>query len=237
MRNLRVGRLLRMRRIRRGQRQSDVARAAGLSSSVVGRHEAGEIARMDPLRAHAEALGLRAEVRLTGIGGELARLSDDEHAAIQELLAARLRARRFEVVAELSFNEWGERGRVDLAAFEAGSAMLVVVEVKAELSDLQDTLGRLDVKGRLAKRIASLRGWQPAGAAVVLAVAATSANRAIVAAHPALFSGYTRRWLRDAGLPSLVPGKRMLLWVPARQAGRSSWLAGRHRVSGRRGRS
>ena len=204
---------------------------AGLSCSAVGRHESGRIARLDPLRAHALAMGLRAELRLTGVGGELARLSDDEHAAIEELLARRLRSGRFEVAAELSFSEWGERGRVDLAAFQASTDMLVLVEVKAELADLQETLGRLDVKARLARRIAALRAWQPTAVAVVLAVAATGANRRVVAAHPTLFRPYERRWLGRAGLPGLIPGARVLLWVPARQAGRSAWLAGRRRVS------
>lgn len=234
MRNVVVGRLLRMRRIRRSQRQADVARSAGLSTSVVGRHEAGAIARLGPLQAHASALGLRAEVRLSGIGGELARLADDEHAAIVELLAGRLRAGGWEVTAELSFNEWGDRGRVDLAGYEPGSRRLVLVEVKTELVDLQDTLGRLDVKARLARRIASARGWRPDGVAVVLALAATSANRAVVAAHRTLFSTYQQRWLHGAGAPGFAPGERILLWVPSRQAGRPGWLAGRRRVTRRR---
>jgi hypothetical protein len=219
-----------MQRIRRRQRQVDVGRAAHLSPSTIGRQESGDIGAFETLERHARALGLRVEVRLTGRGGELARLADEEHAAIVEALARRLRNGGFEVATEVSFNEWGDRGRVDLAGFDPRRRLLVLVEAKTELADLQDTIGRLDVKSRLARRIAERRGWQADGTVVVLAVAATAWNRALVAARRSYFAGFAGMWLLGGGLPLPAEGGQILLWVPARRAGRRGWLAGRRRI-------
>src|SRR3972149_2729666 len=58
------------------------------------------------------------------------------------------------------------------------SGSLAVVEVRPELADLQELLGRLDEKARPAGTIARQRGWRAVRILTVLAVAATAGDRA-----------------------------------------------------------
>ena len=229
MRDLEVGRLLRMLRIRRGWRLRDVAERCGLSPATIGRTELGSIASVRALRTHSAALDLRAEWRIVGRGADVARLLDDEHAAIVETLAAAFGRDGWRVEAESSYSEYGERGRIDLLTFHPTGFVLAVVEVKTELADLQDLFGSLNVKARLAPGLGRRLNWRATRVVSVLAVAATAANRSIVGAHPALFSPFERRWLRPRGLPAL-DRDRVLLWIPASAAGRRRWLARRRRV-------
>ncbi len=229
MRDLEVGRLLRLLRIRRGWRLRDVADRAGLSLATIGRTELGSITSVAVVRAHAAVLDIRVEWRVVGRGADVARLLDEEHAAIVEALAASMGRQGWRVEVESSYNEYGERGRIDLLAFDPGSRELAVVEVKTELADLQDLFGSLSVKARLAARLGRRRGWNALRVVSVLAAAATSANRSIVAAHPALFSPFDCRWLRGTGIRRFETD-RQLLWIPARAAGRRAWLAGRRRA-------
>lgn len=229
MRDLEVGRLLRMLRIRRGWRLRDVADRCGLSTATIGRTELGSIGSLHAIRAHAAALEVRAEWLLVGRGTDVVRLLDEEHAAIVEALAAAFRGDGWRVEAEASYNEYGERGRVDLLALPSADGILAVVEVKTELADLQDLFGGLSAKARLAPRIARRLGWPAARVVTMVAVAATARNRSIVSAHPTLFAPFVRRRLPERGLP-MFPGDRLLLWVPPSAAGRRRWLAGRRRV-------
>lgn len=221
-----LGRVLRMLRLRKGWRQSDVAARARISPSAVGRHENGIVGSLAALETHAAAFGLRLDVRLTGRAGALVRLADEEHARIVEIVATRLSERGFVTETEASFSEWGERGRIDLLAFLPASGTIVIVEVKTQLLDLQDLFGGLNVKERLAATIAKRRGWIVRHQATLLAVANTPGNRARVREHPTLFADFARSRLGDEGLRS---GRRLLLWVdPESERG---WLAGRQRVS------
>jgi len=229
MRDLEVGRLLRMLRIRRGWRLRDVADRCGLSPATIGRMELGSISSVLVLRAHAAVMDLRVEFRVAGRGADVARLLDEEHAAIVETIAASMARVGWQVEAEASYSEFGERGRVDLLAFHPATTVLAVTEVKTDLADLQDLFGSLNVKARLAPGLGRRRGWRASRVVSVLAVAATAANRAVVGVHPALFSPFERRWLRDRGLPTLNRDQ-VLVWIPASAAGRRGWLAGRKRV-------
>lgn len=229
MRDLEVGRLLRMVRIRRGWRLRDVADRSGLSAATIGRNELGSISSVLVLRAHAAVLDLRVEWRVAGRGADVARLLDEEHAAIVEALAASLAGAGWQVEAEASYSEYGERGRVDLLAFSPATNVLAVIEVKTELADLQELFGSLSAKVRLAPGLGRRKSWPASRAVTVLAVAATARNRSIVSVHPALFSPFDRRWLRGHRLPRFE-ADRLLLWIPASAAGRRSWLAGRRRV-------
>lgn len=216
-----------MLRIRRGWRQVDVAARSGTSPAMIGRHENGRVQSVASLERHASAFGLRVRVSLVGRGGGLERLGDEEHAAIVEVTAQWLGGMGFEVAAEVSFNEWGERGRIDLLAWRAATGTLVIGEVKTELTDLQDLLGRLDVKERLAPAIAARRGWRVKRQITLLALVATSFNRRIVGRHPTLFSTFEgARLSRNA----VASSGRRLLWINARTARRPRWLAARQRV-------
>jgi transcriptional regulator with XRE-family HTH domain len=233
-----VGRLFRMARIRRGWRQEDVAARSQLDRSSIARIEAGETERfhLASLRRHAAALGFRLEIALTGRGGAAAHLLDEEHAAIVEYLASVLTRLRWSVEVEASYSEFGERGRIDILAHHPGIGELLVVEVKTELVDLQHLFGSLSVKARLARRIAADRFEPVRSVSVMVCVADTTAARAAVAAHETLFRGYALRGQTvTAWLEHPRAGTRLLWFVSAARAGRSSWIAGRRRIS--RGRS
>jgi hypothetical protein len=210
-------------------RQVDVAKMARLSPSAISRHEGGRFNSIRRLRRHAESVDLRLDLRLLGRGGELERLADDEHAAIVETVARLMRQEEYELAAELTFNERGERGRYDLFACERRSESAMVVEVKGELTGLESMLGSMDVKLRLAATVAGRLGWPIRRRKLVLVVAATSRNRHIVAAHHSTFASFEqhqlgRRWLRPPA------PDRLLLWVTPACAGRQRWIAGRRRV-------
>lgn len=218
-----------MLRIRRGWRLRDVAERAGLSTATIGRTELGSIRSVSVVRTHAAVLDIRVEWRVAGRGADVARLLDEEHAAMVETMAASLARAGWQVEAESSYSLYGERGRIDLLAFDPSTKLLAVVEVKTELADLQDLFGSLNAKARLAPAIGRRHGWPSSRVVTVLAVAATAANRTIVGAHPALFTSFERRWSRGHRLPRFGED-RVLLWIPAAAAGRRTWLAGRRRV-------
>lgn len=155
------------------------------------------------------------DIRLRWHGEELDRLADGAHAALQRSVAEALGAWGWHVQVEVSFNHYGDRGRVDVLAFHAAGRHLAVVEVKTGFGDLQDTLGRLDVKARLGRTIARDLGWIAGGATVpVLVVAESRTARRVVVRHAALFARYSIRgraaaaWLRTP-LPPVPSG---LLW-------------------------
>lgn len=228
MDDLALGRLLRMRRLRRGWRLADVATSCRLAVATIGRGEHGAFGSLGVARRHAAALDVRLEWLPIARGVDLARTLDEEHAAIADVVATWLRRQEFEVVAEASFSIYGERGRIDLLAYAAASSTLAIVEVKTELGDLQDLFGAIDVRERLAPRIAGERGWSPSRRLTVLAVADTPRNRSIVGEHRALFGGWRRGVLHDGLLRRVYP--RAVVWIPAAAAGRQRWLAGRRRM-------
>lgn len=229
MNDLQLGRLLRMRRMRRGWRLEDLAHRSGLSITTMARGENGSFASLDTVRRHGAALDLRIEWVVIGRGADVARTLDDEHSAIVEVVAARLRKLGFEVAAEASFSIYGERGRIDVLAYDPMTNTLYLVEVKTELSDLQALFGSIDVRERLAPRIVSDRGWAPARRISILAVADTAHNREIVRTHGATFADWSRVSFREDARP--LAASRQLMWIPPTAAGRTSWLAGRRRVA------
>ncbi len=118
-------------------------------------------------------------------GGDLDRLLNAGHAAMHEAVARWFRRRwpGWTTVPEVSFAYWGERGVIDVLAWHAESRTLLVVELKTELVDLNETVGTLDRKRRLAARIARDRGWNPVTIGVWLVVASGRTNRRRAADH------------------------------------------------------
>lgn len=233
MRQAVVGRLLRMARFRRGWTQRQLALRARISPATVSRIEGGEALRyrLETIQRHGEALGMRVELQVTGRGGETDRLLDDEHAAIAEYVARLATASGWLVAAEASFSVYGERGRIDVLAFDPRTGVLLVVEVKSEIANIQELFGSLGVKERHARSTAAERGWSAGTVAVLLAVASADRNHRIVRAHPILFARFERhagrihQWLRRPR-----PTSGLLLYVPAAIASRPGWMAARRRV-------
>ena len=206
----RVGRGVRFLRIRAGWRQSDLARRAGISRELVSRIERGlvETVTVGSVRRLAEALGSSLAVDIRLRGEYLDRLVDAGHAALQEAGVHRLRTDGWRAEVELSFNHYGDRGRIDLLGLHEPSGILLVVEVKTRIVDVQDMLGRLDVKVRLGTQAAVSQGWpRPRRVLPCLVVADTRSARRIVASHPELFARFNlrgraaSRWFSDPEAP------------------------------------
>lgn len=109
------------------------------------------------------ALDARLDVRATYHGAAGDRLLDEGHARLVGQMAALLRSSGWEVHAEVTYSEFGERGSIDLLGWHAAARALLVDEVKTEIGSVEGTLRPFDAKCRLAIKIAGERfGWRPA---------------------------------------------------------------------------
>ncbi len=208
MDDVRVGSAIRAVRIRRGLRQSDVAAAAGVSRALVSSVERGilEATSLRALRRVAAAAGVSLPFEPRWRGSELARLLDERHAAVVRAVVARLVGLGWQAIPEHTFSVYGERGSIDVFAWQAARRAVLVVEVKTRIVDLQDLLSTLDRKRRLAPRLARELGWRPVVVGVVVAVPAETQIRHSIAANRAIFEAAypadtraVRRWLRQPG--------------------------------------
>jgi transcriptional regulator with XRE-family HTH domain len=218
-----VSRALRVLRRRRGWRQVDLARRAGLSRDVVLRAENEEIRgiTVGSLDRLVSELDAQLVVEIRWRGADLDRLIDARHAAIAGSAARRLEGSGWRVYPEVSFNHFGDRGRCDLVAWHATTGTLLIVEVKSRVGDLQDMLGQLDVKRRLGSVIARELGLDPpAGVVRTLVLAEDGANRRTLLRHEALFRTFALRgreafgWLRRPDRPASG-----LLWFESPDVG------------------
>jgi Holliday junction resolvase-like predicted endonuclease len=169
----------------------------------------------------ATALDAHVSVELRWRGAELDRLVDAKHAAITNVAARRVERSGWVVHAEVSFNHFGDRGRCDLVAWHPPTRTLLIVEVKSVLGDLQDALGRFDIKRRLGQVIAQELGLgRPERVVGAIVLAENGANRRLVKRHDALFRRFGVRgrfayaWLRRPDRS--VAG---LLWFDSPDAG------------------
>jgi transcriptional regulator with XRE-family HTH domain len=206
MDDVRVGSVLRAVRIRRGLRQSDVARAAGVSQPLISQLERGDLGAtsVKTLRRAATALGVSLPFAPRWRGADLPKLLDERHAGAVRHVVARLRQLGWVAVPEYTFNEWGENGSIDVLAWLPDARALLVVEVKTIVADLQDLLATLDRKRRLAPGLARGLGWNPLlfGALIVMP-AETQARNAVARFAPVFDAAYpsrgtlVQRWLHS----------------------------------------
>jgi transcriptional regulator with XRE-family HTH domain len=203
--DLAVGRLLRLVRGRRGLRQADVARIAGVHQGTVSLAERGQLALLTVRTARLIAAALEVQLHFEPRwrGPAMERLRDQGHAATVEAVAAELVQHGWGPHVEVGFSRYGERGSVDLIGRHAARAALLIVEVKTSLVDLQSTLAAIDRKRRIAPgELARERGWHPAVIGVALVVVDSSTGRDMVARHRSTFDAAfprrtveVRRWL------------------------------------------
>jgi hypothetical protein len=78
---------------------------------------------------------------------------------------------------EVSFAIYGERGVIDILAWHASSRILLVIELKIEVVDVNELMGKVDVKGRLAAQIARKLGWDPVTVGAWVIVSDSCTNR------------------------------------------------------------
>ena len=184
----RLGSLVRAVRIRKGLRQQDVADAAGLSRASVSRLEAGRVGRLslDAVERIASVVDVRTELVGRWRGGDGDRLLSWRHSLLADSVTAVLRSHGWRVEPEVSFSVFGERGVVDQMAWHEGRAHLLVIELKTEFVDINEMLGTLDRKMRLAPRLAMDRGWPPNLVSAWLIITDTRTNRRHAARHASL---------------------------------------------------
>jgi hypothetical protein len=152
----------------------------------------------------AVELDVSIAINATWRGGQGDRLLDRAHAAIVDRVIGTLQSLGWDVTAEFTFNHFGDRGSVDVLAWHAGERILLIIEVKATLTDLQDLLVSLSRKLRVVPDLARRQlGWDATHIARIVVVAGTAANRSVVARHAAIFeasfpatSREVRSWLR-----------------------------------------
>jgi hypothetical protein len=182
---------------------------------MVSRLERGRIETMSVGRIRSIARALDAEVLLVirWRGGELDRLVDEAHATLVGRTVEILRAFGWETRTEVTYSIYGERGSIDVLAWHAATRTLLVVEVKSELTSVEETLRIHDAKLRLAPKIAAERfGWHASGSARVLVLPELSTARRRVARHGAVLNdaypmrGHAMRsWLIE---PTLLAARR-----------------------------
>lgn len=187
--------------------QAQVGRLAGVSQRTVSRVEHGSLRSITLASVEAMAVGLGIRLRLDPRwqGGDGDRLLDREHAAVVELVVAELQRLGWEALVEYTFNHYGERGSVDVVGWHALTRSLVIIEVKSRLNDLQDLLASLGRTIRIVpRRLQDERGWESIRVGRAVALPGTTANRAVIERHRAIFDASfparartLRRWLRD----------------------------------------
>ena len=202
---VRFGVAVRALRRRRGWTQERLGERSGLSQSTISDIEAGRAfaSTVDTLARLVAALGVRIQIRLLAHGEDLDRLLDAGHAEIVERVATFLRAKGWEVVPEVTFSVFGERGSIDLLAFHRATGALLVVEVKSAIPDVQATLAGIDRKARLGPALARERGWSVTSVSRWLVVPGDATTRRRVASHEATFraalpgrTAEMKRWAR-----------------------------------------
>ena len=137
-------------------------------------------------------------------GAELPRLMDERHVGMVGLAVGELRRLGWEVRLEHSFNWRGERGSVDVLAWLPASRVLLIVEVKTQVVDVQELLSTLDRKRRVVP--ATVSGdldWGPVAVGCVVVRPEETRTRAAIGRHAAVFAAAlpsrnveVRRWLR-----------------------------------------
>ena len=206
MDDVRVGRILRQLRIRKRWRQRDVAASAGVSQSAISLIERGHLASMSirAVRRVFAAVDARFEGTVTWRGGLVDRLLDERHAQLVGAFTTELVGLGWEVHVEVTFSEFGERGSIDILALHRAGLVALVIEIKAELITIDDTIRRLDIKARLAQKLVFERfGWRPNRVARLLVIEEGATARRRVAIHAAtLMAAFpdrgplVRAWLR-----------------------------------------
>jgi transcriptional regulator with XRE-family HTH domain len=183
--DLAIGRVFRHLRHRLGWRQEDVGVRAGISTGLYSLIERGHLdgVTLGRLRKVAGALEIELAIEARWRGGSLDRSIAHRHAAMSEAVARILLDGNWEVRPEVSFSHYGERGVVDLVAWHAAQGALLLVELKTELVDVNELLGVMDRRRRLADVIARGCGWSPRVVAQWVVLAEGRTNRRRVAEH------------------------------------------------------
>lgn len=205
--DVRLGQLLRAIRRRSGLTQADLVRLSGVPRNDLIDVELGRasLVKLGRVRTLFAATGGRARLGAWWNGAAADRLLDERHAALVERALAVFSRFGWQTAVEVTFNDWGERGSIDLFAAHQRSGIACVCEIKSVFGSLEATNRALDVKVRLAPKLAQATfGWRPAMIGRLLIVPADDTMRRTVARHSrtmaAIYPTRTREvraWIRQ----------------------------------------
>lgn len=227
----RVGRIFREVRIRKAWRQKDLAAEADVSQTLISRIELGRLGSLslNSLRKVGAALDVRISLDAWWQSGQIDRLIDRGHAALVDHVVSTLQANGWLTRMEVTFNHFGERGSADIVAWHPHERILLIVEVKTVIGDIQATVSTFERKVRvLPDLLETEEGWTARSVARLMVVAETHANRAVVHDHGSIFDAIwpartlaVRRWLRNPS--SAEDGRRRgfggIWFLPFEQTG------------------
>jgi transcriptional regulator with XRE-family HTH domain len=229
-------------RVKRGWRQQDVADRAGVHRSVVSNIERGHLdgVSIGTILSVARSLDIQVSLIARWRAGDLDRLVNSGHARLHESVARWFAQELPEWVLdpEVSFSIFGERGVIDILAWHPGHRTVIVIELKTDIVDVNQPMGQMNQRRRLARRIANDRGWDPLTISTWVIVANGRTNRARLAAHRAalrnsfpLDGRSMRGWLRrpDRAIAALS------IWERHVHGSSTMEMAARHRVTRRVG--
>ena len=204
----RLGATIRAVRVRRGWRQTDLATRSGVSPATISRLERGHPGSLtlDTIRGVSAALDIRVDLVPRWRAGDLDRLLNAKHSQLHELVA-RWFARElpaWTLAPEVSYAIYSERGVIDIVAWHAGRRAILVIELKTDIVDVNQLIGKVGEKARLIRQIVRDRGWDPLTISTWVIVADGRTNRARLRAHRAVLRAAfpsdgqsMRRWLAD----------------------------------------
>jgi transcriptional regulator with XRE-family HTH domain len=152
--DVRIGRILRALRRRRGLTQAELGARCGLSQQAISLVERGHGSKLAAatLRRIFAAVDARWEPVVSWRGGDLDRLLDQAHAGVVAATVRRLQALGWQIVIEVTYSEFGERGSIDVLASRRDLMAMIIVEVKSELAAVDATVRKLDEKVRIVGR-------------------------------------------------------------------------------------
>lgn len=214
-------------RLRRHLTQQALSELAGVGHSTVSLVERGHGGQLsiDTVRRIAAPLDIRVDVVPRWRGGDLARLLSRRHSALAESFAHFLESQPGWVVEpEVSFSIYGERGVIDQLAWHAESAHLLVIELKTQFVDINEMLGTLDRKQRLAMAVAAERGMRPRLLSVWLVVSNTRTNHRHAAEHATLLRSRFKldgRGFRQFLRNPIQPTTGLAFWTDSNPGGAS----------------
>lgn len=153
---------------RRGRRWTlrELAARASISLSMLHAVEHGAPASLATYAAISAALGLEAHLDLIDPRrrAPTARAEDPVHAAMGEVLAARLAGHGFAVAIDEPYQHYQFAGRADLIAWDLATRSLLHIENRTRFPNIQESIGSYNAKRRylpavMAERLGVRRGF------------------------------------------------------------------------------
>jgi transcriptional regulator with XRE-family HTH domain len=204
---VKVGNTFRAIRLELRLRQADVAERAGVSQQTVSDLECGHFGAMSVDTYCRIAAALDADIPLAPRwrGPKLDRILDRRHALLQNRAVELLTALGWNLATEVPFNRYGDRGSVDILGWRSERRALLIVEIKSEITSLEETLRVLNMKRRVVPiAMREERGWEARHHAALLILPDATTHRRLVKRHEALVSASlpdrgwdVRHWLND----------------------------------------